>query len=495
MVSTRTAGVGLAATVGFYAWLNARSEFASTAKTACHLLNQTFPDLVSFPGQNNPGKCHEGSAQYGIDINHWAVGSQQNATCSIEPQTPDDVSKIVKGGGHAFNRGFSSTTGIQISMARFNTASYNQASNTVTAGTGMTWDQLYAILEPLEVMVTGGRIPGVGISGLSLGGGYSWQTNQFGLTIDTIVAFDIVLPTGKFVHVTNDTQADIFFALKGGLNNFGVVTSITYEAHPQTLVYAGAITYTTNDAIDQLALAVEHFDLHNTDLKAQMVPIYIYAGQLSAELVIIYDAPTPPSGVFDAFFNIPFATSNVNTRHFAEFLTTTFGKGDLGLSPLQSALGVIPIVNYTVPVLTEIVNQVVTTGTSLTEKFSGLPVVVSLTVEPFTNPFAHSRGGAYPHPSSRQVTPSSPWIAVQANFDEERQSIMIDGIKTMSKAIQAKAVEVGQSRWDDLLYPNYALADTPLNLMYGDNVARLNNIAKKVDPHGVMKLSGGFKFG
>ena len=54
----------------------------------------------------------------------------------------------------------------------------------------------------------------LGVGGLSLGGGYSWKTNQFGLTIDTIVAHELVLPSGEIVHVTNQSEPDLFFALK-----------------------------------------------------------------------------------------------------------------------------------------------------------------------------------------------------------------------------------------------------------------------------------------
>lgn len=68
----------------------------------------------------------------------------------------------VKGGGHAFNVGSSSTTGVHISMAKFSGLEYDAGSNTVTIGTGLTWDQVYTELEPLGVMVTGGRINGVG---------------------------------------------------------------------------------------------------------------------------------------------------------------------------------------------------------------------------------------------------------------------------------------------------------------------------------------------
>ena len=69
----------------------------------------------------------------------------------------------VKGGGHAYNVGFSSTTGVQISMAKFSEVSFDAESGTVTIGTGLTWDQVYSRLEPLGVMVAGGRGRSVGI--------------------------------------------------------------------------------------------------------------------------------------------------------------------------------------------------------------------------------------------------------------------------------------------------------------------------------------------
>lgn len=68
----------------------------------------------------------------------------------------------IKSGGHAYNVGFSSTTGVQISLARFDEVSYDANTKTATLGTGLTWDQVYGRLEPLGVMVAGGRIPGIG---------------------------------------------------------------------------------------------------------------------------------------------------------------------------------------------------------------------------------------------------------------------------------------------------------------------------------------------
>ena len=77
----------------------------------------------------------------------------------------------VKSGGHATNRGFSSTRGVQISLARFDTFKVNTEAQTVDLGPSLTWDDVYERLGPNGVMVIGGRVPGVGVGGLILGGG------------------------------------------------------------------------------------------------------------------------------------------------------------------------------------------------------------------------------------------------------------------------------------------------------------------------------------
>lgn len=78
----------------------------------------------------------------------------------------------------------------------------------------MIWDDVYTVLEPHNVNIVGGRVSGVGVAGFTLGGGYSWKTNQHGLTLDTVQAFGLVLPNGTVTKVTADSNADLFFGLK-----------------------------------------------------------------------------------------------------------------------------------------------------------------------------------------------------------------------------------------------------------------------------------------
>ena len=97
----------------------------------------------------------------------------------------------IKGGGHAFNPGFSSTVGVHISMSRFQKVIYNRNKQSVDLGAGLIWDDAYKALEPYNVTVVGGRISGVGVAGLVLGGGYSWKSNQYGLSIDTVFEYEV----------------------------------------------------------------------------------------------------------------------------------------------------------------------------------------------------------------------------------------------------------------------------------------------------------------
>ncbi|TDL15957.1 FAD-binding domain-containing protein [Rickenella mellea] len=456
----------------------------TAAQTACKLLNETLPNLVSFPG----------SQQFDADISHYRIESAQNATCSIEPVTPNDVSNIVKGGGHAYNVGFSSTLGVQISMAKFNNIHFDASTNTVTLGTGLIWDEVYAQLDPLGVTVAGGRVMGVGNGGPSLGGGYSWKTNQVGLTIDTIVSHDIVLPSGEMTHVTSKSNPDLFFALRGGLNNFGIVTAITYIAQPQTEIFGANIIYNQN--ISDVTKALETFHLTNTDPKAQLIATYAsvatQAGSFIVSVNLFYDAPNPPPGTFDAFLKIPSMSNDTKTSTFSGYIART--STDPGIGPIRQAIHVVPVVKYTVPILEEVVAQVTRIGNTLSAQFNGSIVIVTFSAEPFTDPFAHSRGGAYPHPPSRQVTPAQTLVAIQESAGAAAEPVILQAVKNLSRNVQARAIKEGQSKLNDLLYPNYALSDTPLELMYGSNVARLRSIAKRMDPQDVMGLTGGFKF-
>ncbi|KAF9505647.1 hypothetical protein BS47DRAFT_1367922 [Hydnum rufescens UP504] len=192
----------------------------------------------------------------------------------------------IKSGGHTANQGFSSTSGVQIALSRFNAVMYDQASNTATIGAGLTWDEVYPKLEPFGVTVTGGRISGVGVGGFTLGGGYSWISNRHGLAIDSVVAFELVLPDGEITMVTANSNPELSFALKGGYNNFGIVTNFVFKTFPMGPVWGGLLTYTGAN-IGPVVQAIADFSANNIDADANLVAASIHSPWLYTRILFL----------------------------------------------------------------------------------------------------------------------------------------------------------------------------------------------------------------
>ncbi|THH19350.1 hypothetical protein EW146_g1809 [Bondarzewia mesenterica] len=460
------------------------------------------------------------SIHFNSDIAHWASSSSQISTCSVEPGTAEDVGEIlqilgstrtpfaVKGGGHSSNPGFSSTTGVHIAMTRFNNVTYHADSQTADIGAGLVWDDVYSALEPYNVNVVGGRVTGVGVAGFTLGGGtcfsfdfaeilkipnscsimilgYSWKTNQYGLTVDTVEAFEMVFPNGT-ISIVTPAYEDLFFGLKGGFNNFGIVTKFTLKTFPQTQVWGGLVTI-TQENLPQLNAAVANFSANVTDPKAAIISAYNFVlGAPGVSLLCFYDGPTYPDGIFDQLMAVPHFTKDISTRSFISLVQSAPSDATSGTRTLFSSVS---ILQYTPALLDVIVNETKFWGQNL---LLDTATFVSYDVEPFApSLFTHGSASAYPPDRSRGLLPLNIYFAWGASLAD---SAMYDAITQSSQTITAAAISDGQDIADAAIYGNYALFDTPLENIYGSNVDRLKSIKQVYDPDNVMGLTGGFKF-
>ncbi|KAG9316804.1 hypothetical protein JVU11DRAFT_2869 [Chiua virens] len=439
------------------------------------------------------------SVKYLEHINHWATSSTQSSACSFEPGTTEDISIAlrilgqtktpfaVKGGGHTSNPGFSSTPGVQISMTKFSEVSYDCAGQTVTVGAGLVWDNVYAALEPYGVNVVGGRVSGVGVAGFTLGGGYSWLTNQYGLTIDTVQAFEVVLPNSTVVNVTETSSPDVFFALKGGLNNFGIVTKFTLKVFPQAQVWGGFIVYTA-DVIDQVNQATANFAANNSDPKAAIITAYNYVlGRLTISEIIFYDAPSPPDGLFDEFLSISSFAKVISTRSFLSFVSSIPVNGTYGT---RVVFNTISVTSWSLSLIESIVNETVYWGKKLVPESA---VLISYDVAPFLPTFlSHNTSpSAYPPSRAKGFLPLEIYYAWESPSSDK---VFQDTARTSASTLKAQTIASGQPDVANApLYPNYAIFDTPLADLYGANLARLQTIKAAVDPKNIMGLAGGFK--
>jgi FAD/FMN-containing dehydrogenase len=150
----------------------------------------------------------------------------------------------VRSGGHSLT-GFSThTDGMVIDLRQISHIEIlDPAARRVRVGAGATWGAVAAALQPHGLGLTAGDTKGVGVAGLTLGGGIGWMIRRYGLAIDNLAAADLVTADGELIRADAGQHSDLFWALRGGGGNFGVAVSFDFTAQPISSVHFGTITY------------------------------------------------------------------------------------------------------------------------------------------------------------------------------------------------------------------------------------------------------------
>jgi hypothetical protein len=156
----------------------------------------------------------------------------------------------IRGGGHNAGGLGVCDDGLVIDLSPIKYVRIDPAAGTARVGAGCTWGDVDHATHAFGLAVPSGIISTTGVGGLTLGGGMGYLTRQFGLTIDSMLAADVVLADGRFVVASADENPDLFWAIRGGGGNFGVVTSFLFQAHPVQTVCAGPMLWELDQAAD-----------------------------------------------------------------------------------------------------------------------------------------------------------------------------------------------------------------------------------------------------
>jgi hypothetical protein len=156
----------------------------------------------------------------------------------------------IRSGGHNAGGLGVCDDGLVIDLSQIKFVHVDPPARTVRVGGGCTWGDIDHATHAFGLAVPSGIISTTGVGGLTLGGGIGHLTRQHGLTIDNLLAADVVLADGKFVVASADENSDLFWAIRGGGGNFGVVTSFLFQAHPVHTVCAGPMLWEMDQAAD-----------------------------------------------------------------------------------------------------------------------------------------------------------------------------------------------------------------------------------------------------
>ena len=160
----------------------------------------------------------------------------------------------IRGGGHNVAGRAVAEGGLMIDLAEMKGIHVDPVARTVRAQGGVTWAELNREAGLHGLATTGGTISTTGIAGYTLGGGLGWLMSKYGLASDNLVSAEIVTASGEVLHPSADEHPDLFWALRGGGGNFGVVTSFELRFHPVSTVFGGLIAHPFEAARDVLAV-------------------------------------------------------------------------------------------------------------------------------------------------------------------------------------------------------------------------------------------------
>ncbi|KAG8164549.1 hypothetical protein KVR01_006467 [Diaporthe batatas] len=317
-----------------FVFVAALSTSGTTTSAVCHQANNRIPNRIWYPS----------SLAYNESLSSYfsAQEAELRPLCIFSPENVSELSNFVKliskdhgygqagtqapqyavrSGGHTPWAGAANIEGgITVDLRSMDSVVLSPDLKMASLGAGSIWSDIYSHLAPFNLSVMGGRVVGVGVGGFLTGGGISILSRQNGWACDNIYGYEVVLASGEIVYATASSHPDLWLSLKGGSNNFGIVTRFDVPTWPLSKLWGGALSFNyTPSIVDAHSQGFSDFmDPINFDDAASMFFALFYAstGRTRTVLdVLFYARPVTKPTIFDPFTSIE--TPNSNTLRLA----------------------------------------------------------------------------------------------------------------------------------------------------------------------------------
>jgi FAD/FMN-containing dehydrogenase len=202
----------------------------------------------------------------------------------------------VRGGGHSFAGFGTNDGGVVIDLTKLaNVEIIDKDRHLVRIGGGATWGQVAVALAPQGLAISSGDTKSVGVGGLTLTGGIGWKVRKHGLALDNVTAAEVVTANGQVVQASAEENPELFWAIRGGGGNFGIVTAFEFAAHPTTDVFFGKIAFPAPGAATVLQGWADYLRAAPDELTSIVVFANPFAGGPDApvEIYVAFDGDNP----------------------------------------------------------------------------------------------------------------------------------------------------------------------------------------------------------
>ncbi|KAI1316484.1 hypothetical protein F5Y16DRAFT_420372 [Xylariaceae sp. FL0255] len=398
----------------------------------------------------------------------------------------------IRSGGHAQNAGANNIEdGITIDLSLLDHVRFSTSDETVDIGPGALWKHVYTHLSQFGRVVAGGRDGNVGVGGVILGGGYSFFVAQRGFACDDVVAFEVVLANGTCITADSNNHPLLFKVLKGGSNNFGVVTNIRMKAIENKEIWGGLNFFDRSIAGEAMELLVEFTQNCHLNKDSHLLFFFMYTDNTIVTAYVQLDGSQRASS-FKKFLGLPSTLDTTKTTTIAAVVS------EYDIAPQDyyntfftiSVQNDIRIVNKAHELHERLVNELKTA-------ISDGDFVVQCLIQPLPRNFGHRSAetngnimGVEHHPVDGLLL-----VAVAMVRTLEQQSIAYAKLRQWVDDLDdyASKFENGVLSW---VYMNYADKSQAVLESYGaSNVSTMKDVAARYDPDQVFQrlCPGGFK--